>query len=73
MTNMNKRNGNWKEALVVVIVIATIIFMLPTQRVEDHKWEKCDCFYGYDCYGYYSNQSPFNYHCTVHEDGHNCQ
>ena len=60
--------------IVVSIIVATkIILTFPVELgTEDtHKWEACDCFYSYDHYGYYSNQSPFTYHCATH--GHDCE
>ena len=57
---------------VAIIVATKMILAFPiTINFDDgHKWAPCKCFYSYDIYGRYTNESPFTYHCTVH--GHDC-
>lgn len=71
-----------KAIFVLVIIIAWVIAVeiyirYPLYKYviieEKCKYEECNCFDVYDLFGNYNNDYPFNYHCTVHEDGHNCQ
>ena len=63
-------------SLVVGIAVANLFSYVSTNGLPKPSrpctWGECHCYEGYDSFGRWYNDNPYNYHCIEHGDGHDC-
>lgn len=65
-----------KKAFITILIVlglfGAVYAAAATSDVQSCNYAECHCYEGYDAFGNWSNSNPYNYHCTVHGDGHDC-
>ena len=64
-----------KKAFIAILIVMALIGAVCAAAAttsEQCQYEECHCFEGYDSFGHWHNANPYNWHCTIHGDGHDC-
>ena len=57
---------------VVAVYIGFLALVYGPSVATDCTYTECHCYEGYDSFGKWHNDNPYNYHCIEHGDGHDC-
>lgn len=65
-----------KKAFIAILIVMGMIGVVyaaaATATSEQCHYAECHCFERYDSFGHWHNDNPYNWHCTIHGDGHDC-
>jgi hypothetical protein len=64
-----------KKAFIAILIVIGMIGAVCAAAATDTsecQYAECHCFEGYDAFGHWKNDNPYNWHCTIHGDGHDC-